>query len=75
MGKPKEDPKDKAARERERRISEIERNTSTQQSASSLTTDLRAIYGMRGIPFMQGTAMAPAAAARPSYQAPRGSDR
>lgn len=55
MSKPKEDPKDKAARLRERRITDIERGQTAQESASSLTTDLRAIYGMKGLKFMQGS--------------------
>jgi hypothetical protein len=49
MSKPKEDPKDKAARLRERRITGIERQQTAEESASSLTTDLRAIYGMKGL--------------------------
>lgn len=47
--RPKEDPKDKAARLRERRITNIERQQTAEESASSLTTDLRAIYGMKGL--------------------------
>jgi len=46
--KPKEDPKAKAARLREQRMSEVELTKATQGNASALTTDLRAIYGMNG---------------------------
>lgn len=62
MGKaPKEDPKDKAARMRERRISQLERNSATQMTASDLTSDLKSVYGLRGIPLMFGSAGVPAA--------------
>jgi hypothetical protein len=44
--KPKEDPKDKAARLRERRLTEVERTSSAEQNAQSLTSDLMAVYGM-----------------------------
>ena len=44
---PKEDPKDKAARLRERRLTEIERTKTAESAAGSLTSDLRAIYGLR----------------------------
>lgn len=44
---PREDPKDKAARLRERRLSEIELGRASQQTAADLTTDLRGAYGMR----------------------------
>lgn len=47
--KPKEDPKDKAARLRERRITDVERQKQTEQSAGGLTSDLRAVYGLRGL--------------------------
>ena len=46
---PKEDPKDKADRLRERRISLLERMNSTEESAKGLTSDLRAVYGLTGI--------------------------
>lgn len=45
MGRrPKEDPADKAARERERRISEIEQQTAAQKNAQGLSGDLASIY-------------------------------
>jgi hypothetical protein len=52
---PKENKTDKAARLRERRITDLERSRATEQSATSLTTDLRAIYGFRGLPMMIGS--------------------
>lgn len=45
MSKPKEDPADKKARLRERRLSEIDRRTAAQENAAGLTSDLRSIYG------------------------------
>lgn len=42
---PKEDPADKAARLRERRLAELDRNTATQQLATGLTSDIRGTYG------------------------------
>lgn len=47
MGKPKEDPADKKARLRERRLSEIERMGASQNNAAGLSADVRAIYGMQ----------------------------
>lgn len=50
MSKPKgESASDKAARERERRITESERTRTAERSASDLATDLNAIYGLRQI--------------------------
>lgn len=46
--KPKENGADKAARLRERRMTEVERAQSAETSAQSLTSDLQAIYGRRG---------------------------
>jgi hypothetical protein len=45
---PKEDPQDKAARLRERRLGEIDRNNATQANTRSMTQELAAIYGLRG---------------------------
>lgn len=42
--KPKEDPQDKAARLRERRMSEIEQQQAAQKQAAGLGADLRAVY-------------------------------
>jgi len=49
MGKkPKgEDPADKAARLRERRMTDVERAKSTEESAAGLSADIRSIYGMK----------------------------
>lgn len=51
---PKEDPKDKEARLRERRLSELELQQTTQQSAAGLTSDLRAVYGLSSLIGMPG---------------------
>ena len=59
MGMPKgESRADRLARGRERRLSEIDRTQSAEKTAADLTTDLRAVYGFRGIPLMQGSATA-----------------
>lgn len=51
MGKaPKEDPADKAARLRERRLSALDQGRAAQEQAGQLTSDLRRIYGFRGLP-------------------------
>lgn len=55
---PKESREDRDARRRERRLSEIDQTKSAQEQAAGLTTDLRAIYGLRGIPMMMGSAPA-----------------
>jgi len=49
MAKPKEDPADKAARLRERRVSELERAAAAQKQAAGLSSDLRAVYGLRSM--------------------------
>jgi hypothetical protein len=53
MGRPKEDPEDKKDRQRQRRIAEVERQDAAQTTAADLTTDLRAIYGLRGMPLIR----------------------
>lgn len=45
MKRPKEDPADKAARLRERRISELDQKQSAQKNAAGMAKDLRAVYG------------------------------
>jgi hypothetical protein len=58
MGRvPKEDPQDKAARLRERRLSEIDQMQAAQKTAGDLTTDFRAVYGLRGLPLQFGSAI------------------
>jgi len=52
----KEDPKDKKARLRERRITDVGRQKSAEKQASGLTSDIRAIYGMKGLAPVSGTA-------------------
>lgn len=49
MGGPRENPADKQARQRERRLSSMERSRATQDNAAGLTSDLRAVYGLRNI--------------------------
>lgn len=56
---PKESSADKAARYRERRITSIERQKTTEESAAALTTDLRAVYGMKGLTGLGGTVAQP----------------
>lgn len=46
---PKEDPEDKKTRLRERRLSRLERRDAASQTASGLTSDLRAVYGLRNL--------------------------
>ena len=69
MKSPKEDPADKAARLRERRISEIERSMATEKQAGGLMSDIGAVYGIRSIPLF-GMAGKPTTAA-PSAPSPR----
>lgn len=47
--KPKEDPTDKADRLRERRLSLLEQMKSSENSAKSLTSDLRGVYGLKSL--------------------------
>ena len=49
MKTPKEDPADKAARFRERRISELEQDEATQEQAAGLSSDIRSVYGLRAM--------------------------
>lgn len=64
MGAPKEDPEDKKARLRERRMSELERARISQKNAFGMTSDLASVYGLRGLSMFgtAGAANAPAAA-------------
>lgn len=48
MRRPKENPEDKKERERERRISLLERRREAEETAGGLTEDIRAVYGTRG---------------------------
>lgn len=45
MKTPKEDPKDKEARLRERRAAELERSSSVRRQARDLTGDIRRTFG------------------------------
>lgn len=49
MKAPEEDPKDKRDRQRERRMSLLERRRSAQQNASDMTTDVARVYGLGGL--------------------------
>jgi hypothetical protein len=51
-----ESKEDKQARKRERRITDLARNETAQDTASGLTSDLRAVYGMKGMVPVAGTA-------------------
>lgn len=55
MKTPKENPSDKAARYRDRRIIDIKRQKFTQEIAADLTSDLRAMYGLNGLTGTGGT--------------------
>lgn len=44
---PAEDPAARAARERDRRLSELARADTTMEQADGLTADLREVYGLR----------------------------
>ncbi|MGL6209111.1 MAG: hypothetical protein ACRC14_04690 [Paracoccaceae bacterium] len=50
--KPKEDPADKAARLRERRVSELEQGRTAEQTAGGLSSDLRSVYKFKNLPNM-----------------------
>lgn len=45
--KPKENADDKAARMRERRITDIEQQKAGEKSAATLTSDINSVYGSR----------------------------
>lgn len=68
MGRPKEDPADKAARLRERRMTELDRARSGEMNAASLTSDMRSVYNMKSLP---GISFAPGVARSPSIFTPR----
>lgn len=59
MKSPKEDPNDKAARERERRLAELDQNAAAQKDAGGLTTDLRSVYGLRSLSLFGTGGIAP----------------
>lgn len=64
---PKEDPDAKKDRLRERRLSLLDQREAAQDAAGGLTTDLRAVYGLRGLSMFgqRGTAMKPKSAMKP----------
>lgn len=55
---PGESAEDKAARLRERRLSELDRNVAAQRSSADMAGDLRAVYGLRGLPLAFGSSPA-----------------
>lgn len=73
MGRPKEDPADKAARLRERRMSLLERRTAAQNNAAGMTSDLRAVYG--ALPMSARYSFLPASVSKPVTAAPGGKAR
>ena len=87
MKSPREDPADKAARLRERRLSELELTQTTEKQAGGLGNDLASVFGLRSIPmFGKAGKAAPASipGSKPTpkpkpnqnpYPFPRGSDR
>lgn len=67
----KESKADKAARQRERRIASENAATSASEEAAVLTSDLRAIYGLRGLTGIRGASSATASpSAAPGTRAP-----
>ena len=48
-GGPKEDPADKAARLRDRRMATLERSRASERNASGLTRDLGSTYSLRSL--------------------------
>ena len=46
---PKEDPQAAKDRTRERRLSLLDRRETSEETAGGLTSDLRAVYGLRGL--------------------------
>lgn len=49
MKPPEEDPKDKRERERQRRMSVLERRQSAQKNASDMTNDIARVHGLGGL--------------------------
>lgn len=70
---PKEDPDAKKDRLREQRLSLIERRDSAEQTAGSLTSDLRAVYGLKGLSMFgkRGSSTAPAKVSAPKVVSDR----
>lgn len=49
MRGPKEDPEDRKARLRERRLAQLERRRASEQNASGASRDLGAVYDLRAL--------------------------
>ena len=62
---PKEDEESKRDRLRQRKSAMLDRRKSAEESATGLTTDLRAVYGLRGLSMFgnRGTSTTPPPAA------------
>lgn len=62
---PKEDPDAKRDRLRQRRLSMLDRRETAEQAAGGLTSDLRAVYGLKGLSMFgaRGSSVAPKAPA------------
>ncbi len=63
MGGPEEDPEAKKDRLRQRRLSMLDRRETSEEAAGGLTSDLRAVYGLKGLSMFgaRGTSKKPAA--------------
>lgn len=70
---PKEDADAKKDRLRERRLSLLDRRETAEETAGGLTSDLRAVYGLRGLSMFgkRGNSVAPP----PAPKAPKVNDR
>jgi len=70
---PKEDPDAKKDRMRERRLSLLDRRDSAEETAGGLSSDLRAVYGLKGLSMFgkRGSSIAPPKAVAP-VQIPNG---
>lgn len=64
---PGESPEDKAARLRERRLAELDRNIASQRTSADMTGDLRAVYGLRGLGIGSGSAAGTPPASRDDW--------
>lgn len=70
---PTEDKDAKKDRLRERRLSLLDRRETAEETAGGLTSDLRAVYGLRGLSMFgkRGSSVAPP----PAPKAPKVNDR
>ena len=70
---PKEDPEAKKDRERQRRMSVLDRRETSEEAAGGLTSDLRAVYGLKGLSMFgaRGTSKPAAAKTGTAATSPR----